>query len=201
MTAMNLILKSDAAHVLTDGAYCGPAGEICCVGSKAVAMPHGPAVYLGRGPLDVINAVAVAINLRPTFDAMSAALATVVKQIHLAASADNPRGIDLSSDHLIAGWSDELQRFTARFSTTLPRLGHEEYTASELRGMAAPPTSVDLADDLDPVHDGLRILREQRGYSERGSTIGGHAQLTSVYRDRIETRILERWPAPVALAA
>lgn len=62
-------------------------------------------------------------------------------------------------------------------------------------------TEAELAGDIDPVEDGLRIIEAQRHCkaiqgeeTEPSYGVGGFAQLTTVRAGEITTRILRRWP-------
>ena len=203
MTAVNVICTPTAALIFSDGAVeiMGKpgAGEL----AKTFPLPHCRAAYVARGDHTVQMAVLLAGNMAGGLDAIGDGLPGVIRRTE-ALFRDQFAGQDpAGSQHLVAGWSDRLGRFVAYCYTTEPTEGiplRELLTLPEVYISPAVDVpalaSLDAA-DLDSF--GLEVLRRQR--DAYPAKVGGFAQLTTVTGDRIEMRILERWPSPVALAA
>jgi hypothetical protein len=123
----------------------------------------------------------------------------------------------------IAGWSDRLQRMVAAVSKTCQPNDPDDPTALTRtagyepgvpvypgQGYALPEIDIQTVlrrplvsqadiDALDPERDGFALHSAQRRapgiYCNRAAYIvGGFAELTTVRRDRVESRIIHEWP-------
>jgi hypothetical protein len=191
MSALGVICTPDAAHVLTDGSMQAGSGERL-VGSKISIFAHARAVHAGRGCQFMALSVVGALNLNPSLDEMADKLPGVV-----SSSEELWRGhygvSPADSEHLLAGWSERLGAFCACLFTTVAT----DYAPARQLTLLdevflSPPVQVAPVETLDVPAIGRRILQCQRDADPE--RVGGFAQLTSVYADRIDTQILERWP-------
>lgn len=169
MTAVIVIIKPDAAHVLTDGVAQYPGPPVLTVPAhKAHIFPAHRAIFVARGMQTLGNIMARSMDGTGDLDAMADAL----------------------PEHARAAQTqvEQFPGFGQHWDMDGPQ--HPAYEVISPLAVATPMTPIELTPDLDPYTDGLAIMRAQR---EAEPTIGGFCQLTSVYRDRIETRVLERW--------
>ena len=210
MTALNLILRTDRACILTDGLVSHPDGRSAgFLYNKALPLPFQNAALAVRGPGGYLPILYAFLNHLPSFDAVVEKLpelAPMAREGYLRpsilAGTCPPEGWPV--DVALAGWHDGADWPDAYFMTSLARGGHAAWTMEAQHVLVSPPTRLPLdvvtdASCFDVERDGARLVRSQRGPYPGESTIGGFAELTSVYRDRIETKILERWPEDVTV--
>ncbi|NNM71419.1 hypothetical protein [Enterovirga aerilata] len=196
MTAVNVIRTTDAVHVFTDGLMATPEGAAVGRMGKAFPIPQARAVYVGRGQVELTASVFFELNTLSSVEEIVAALPTLVPTVgdRLEALAERFAGKVHRSDHTVAGWSEQGQRFvTLMFSThEIPGVCPAGQLAELQECVITPAVSVDRLGAMNAIEAGLAILRRQ--HVAEPAKVGGFAQLTTVYRDRIESRILERWP-------
>ncbi|AWN47647.1 hypothetical protein DK419_16095 [Methylobacterium terrae] len=218
MTAINVLVRPDRVHVMTDGAVFEPEGAVIGVMQKTYALAHVSAVIAIRGPTYLGAGLVEALNLANlrTFDDLLARLpATARVLIDHAMQHMNPAERDAASaridlrkfDIAVAGWSHRRgQGETYRLDTSKPGW-HLERQADGFFMPADNPALLARLDaagwDLsDPEQDAARLLElmhHQRAVPDRlpsgveCCTVGGFAQHTVITPDAITTRIVERW--------
>ena len=215
MTAINVFIRHAAAHVLTDGAFYQPDGTVTSVQQKPMILAPLNMVLAGRGQAFVMPILAAHINeVFDSFDATIAGLPDAFRHCigHLREHEPFRRYADDPYELFVAGFSEAQGRPELHVMFNHGQHGLPILTPIlELDSAVTPcdPAFVEhlgregfeAGESFDPISDGLRLLRAQRAASWRGigggvvQAVAGFAQLTSVYADRIETRILERWPA------
>ena len=215
MTAINVIVQSNAVHVLSDCAGIDTDGALQGLCAKVLAVPHLNLVVTGRSGarisltlmFDLVTAIAgtwselrdrICFHGKRHFDEFRPRLSFMDSSVF---------GPDF--DLLIAGLTD------AGKPAAYWMVSHDFYapdvlpwTVTDVGGVSIAPLEPamrkefyqqyppdTLPDALDPACDGLRILQMQRRYPMRyGPTgalyfaAGGAAQLTTVTRECITTR-------------
>lgn len=219
MSAVNILRQSDAVHILTDGLAISGEGDDNAL-PKAHGLAHINAAVAVRGTLVAEVLLLPIIRAHKSYDALKQNIGPVLRDcfdrfgevVDQVPGTGNGRDTDL----FIAGWTDagEPDCFLVTNHTRYPdAIPFEPMAIGGLMSVPHPPELTDefwesvrtrnpLAaswDDVDAAIDGLSLLELQRGYifdpgngSER-STVGAFAQLTTVRRDEITTRILRRW--------
>lgn len=213
MSAVNVLVQSNAVHLLTDAAIYQPDGMLSGLTQKVRSMPHLNCAaamrggYLGLAPImEEISAAGT------SFDSLKANMPALLRgcaaqYLHLLdRCAAGPE-----FEVVIAGIS-ETDGPSAYVVPSHDRYG-EPWTVTDLAGLVALPCDEHLlaevqriadgrsADDLDPIKDGLAIFDAQRAHPHLSNGdvcfVGGYAQLTTVTADGIASRIIRRWPDPV----
>lgn len=220
MTAINVLVRSDRVHVMTDGSVWEPEGAIIGVAQKVYILAHvsaviayrGPA-YLGPGLVGTLNAS----GMRSFDDLLTRLPATARMLIDHAIEHMDPTVLAEASARLdlrrfdiaVAGWSHARGRGEAyRLDTSKPGWRLEPQGAGFLMPADSPALLARLEDAGwsigDEAEDAARLLElvnHQRAVPDNlpnGAsfpTVGGFAQHTVITPDAIATRIVERWDA------
>lgn len=198
MTACNVIRKPDAIHILSDGLGL-QGGAASFLATKVLPVPHMRAALCVRGDAGLLGALAIGLFMRAgTFDEAADAMPRLLSDAFAPAIALGPLPPDAQAELILAGWSEKHDRPECWVTPTHDLYG-EAFTLIPFGdGLVQPLAAHDglwARATTDPTFDvetdGLALLRLQR--DTPGMQVGGFAQLTSVFRDRIETKILERW--------
>lgn len=209
MTAINILVQSDAAHILTDGAGYNDQGTFVSVTPKVFCLPHLSAAVAVSGTLPGMAAMMTTLGMESSYDGLKKAAPDYLNAALIASSRVSTS--DLASDIrlFVVGWSKDgpdAYRVVTKGDPSTPA-----WTVMPITGLAISPPEAQAKllplfadkdpDAIDPKVDGLRILEEQRrhrskipGTGQRLFIVGGFGQLTSVRRDHITTEILHRWP-------
>ncbi|MEH2468976.1 hypothetical protein V1281_001768 [Nitrobacteraceae bacterium AZCC 2161] len=223
MSAINVIVQSNAAHLLTDGAGYNADGTLMAIGPKVSLIPHLSCAVAIRGPQSACPILSELVGISAaTFDGLRAGIGDLLRR---AAEAYSPlfQQCQLGPDFeaVVAGIS-ETEGPCAFMVPSHSRFGTEPFTVVPTEGLTCTPNNADIlaaivaslpaecgADDLDPAKHGLAIMEIQRAYliANNGidghfAAVGGFAQLTTVTDGAVMSRILHRWPdIPAAVAA
>ncbi|MDB5579628.1 MAG: hypothetical protein JWR80_4804 [Bradyrhizobium sp.] len=223
MSAVNIIVQSDAVHLLTDGACYNDDGTMIAIGPKVTAIPHLSCAVAFRGPQSARPILSELIGISaPTFDTMRASVADLLRR---AAEAYAPlfeqcsQGADFEA--IVAGISETDGPY-AFIVPSHSRFGTEPFVVVPIGGLTCTPNNDAIlaeivaalpadcaADDIDPQTHGLAVMEIQRahlidnnGIDGHFAAVGGFAQLTTVTSEAVVTRILHRWPdRPVAVSS
>ena len=215
MSAVNIFRQTDAVHVVTDGYAIDDTAEpgtgAYFAVPKVFPLPHLNAVVAARGVL--LAPWLMAMCIARSGDSYDAAKQRAVQSARDCAGslANLPRGGLF--EFYVAGFSEttgaDSYCVTSSEATGVPvwqvvDLGTSSFAPSDQsvldemqRGL---PANLRTLDDLDPEREGLRVLELQRARHFTGvdsverMNIGCFAQITTVTRDAITTRILRRWP-------
>ena len=214
MTAINIIVSGDVAHVLSDGAFCSSDGIVRQIAPKVSLLPHIPAVVGILGNSVMLQGVTSEIQITcPNFEAIVQKLEPTARVMHdRTAGYVSSAGLATHFEIMVVGWSEVRQSFEIY---TLHNRENEEgawvVRQSDDPGgriTPAPPIELlnaqgwDLQDfsQFDPEVHGILLLSAQRTMKNVQTTdgvprrfVGGFAQLTTLERDRITSRILKRW--------
>lgn len=215
MSAINIIKHRDSVHMLTDGAAYGLDGNALFEGPKAFSLPNLPAVIAVRGPASLTPLLVPMISAKgvKSYDDLAAEAAAIAKETqHAFFSLLSVCQFGADFDFVFAGIKASGEPH-AGIVCSHDRHGIEPWQVTELGECSMLPgdaaihaafaerySHIASGDELDPARDGLAILEIQRacsvnvpGAADDFAIVGGFAQLTSVYPDRIETRCLKRW--------
>jgi len=214
MTAINVFIRPDAVHVLTDGAGYAPDGRLLTIEQKVIPLASLSVVLAARGIIGLLHLYAEQISKSfTTFDGLvEGVTAEVWKVIEHSQGKFSPGILEAHFDLIIAGWSERRDRAEMYLLCNHDTYGIPAWELAQADDGYISPGSeelfarlrargVDVFEKLDPETDGLRIIEEQRGMTwppaaggEPIRVVGGFCQLTTVRRDEITTRILKRWP-------
>lgn len=159
---------------------------------KVFSVPHLSAAFALRG----VSSMLLAVSLRlcdtfQSFDAMAEGAGDMLAGMFQP--LPKPYPVEANTDLVLAGWSERRKRpeAYAAYSYDANGTGAPAFTVVPLEpGMIAPHVPVD---DLDmDSGDFLHAVAKRQEAAHPGA-IGGFWQETTIWRDRIETRILERW--------
>lgn len=226
MTAINVIVTRDAAHLITDGLLTPPAaGELSVpigmnrlLGSKCYPLPHLGLAVAVRGAAALGPAIASTVSyLGETFDSIKDGLArTLRKEFSLSGlrqleSTYGPEGKNL--DIVVAGWSPKLNRPDAFFIVTHGNHpGIAPWQTIDTGPHMIAPSRPELLAEFEPritaliAADDLRSLDTLAGdLIDRQRTIesnvGGFAQVTTITADSTSSRIIARYDEVIGESA
>jgi hypothetical protein len=198
MSAIDVIIKSDAVHVITDGAGVDAEGCINFVASKVWSIAHCNAVIAVRGPSMAGPFICPCVGTNAaTFTELKASAAGVMREC-VGELSGLWAGVPLadSMDFVIAGWSETgpdafLVCSHDRWGPAWPNI--------QLSGLCNIPGDKEIVEalhlsDIDPEPDSVRMLEIS---AHRANIYWIPGQKTSVYAGRIETQIICRWPDDV----
>lgn len=227
MTAINVIIGDEAAHVITDGAAVNPNGLLMMLASKVHIYPHIKSVVAMRGMKTLTPSFADSISsFGQNYDEIKKSIGNNLRRL---VDLGGPALSKMCGPHaaqfdaVVTGWSDVANRPEAFVITTHGE--HPEiktaYEPVTIAGYVIAPTSRELIDEFDPSirayaniaelpGGGVRdkqlariarsIIERQRdlcvpiaGCEESQRVVGGFAQLTTVTRSNITSRILARY--------
>lgn len=195
VTACNVFVRPDAVHIMTDGAISAAEQEVGRM-HKPYLMPGSAAVLMATGAVYMTVTVGGLLDCKARdLDEMAELLPEMVRVAETECVKQGCGALNqMEGDFYLAGWSPEQEEFACYFMSTIERPNVPTRTVHYVAGAVSPEirTPVDLADKtLDPAVAGLAIMREQRRL--HAGVVGGFCQLTTVRRDEITTRVLERW--------
>lgn len=214
MTAINIVLRGDTAHVLSDGAGYTTDGAIVSFQQKVFPLATLNAAFAIRGSTWVWAPLLGFINeLHDTFDDLVGGLPETWARCRAAQSDFAGQQWDEPHEVLVVGISEARGLAEAYVLVNTPAHGLPVATMIPLaEGLVIPgePSWIEglAARGLDPTDeafdmevDGLRLLEEQRARAwpilidgPPRYAVGGFAQLTTVRRGEFSSRILRRWP-------
>ena len=221
MSAINVIKQKAAVHVITDGASWYQDRSFGPAAGKAWQLPHLNAVVAVQAGSRLTALMVVdTLNMAGrTYDelksnALEAIQTALVWRDQVALGPEPLKVLRI----VIAGWSETkgpdgfivVRNETGVFETgevvTTAHTPANQKIVAAIRDAIVP--NAPRHDDLVPERDGLAMIEVQRRIIDDRSAVplaGAFAQLTSVTREGITTRILKTWPedwgAPVIDAA
>ena len=214
MSACNIILHSDAVHVMTDGACFLPSRplEPFAFAAKAWVMPHLNAVAVNTGPSAFSPLVAQILSFASSFDGILDAswdglraafdqfpdLPDFSVMVAGFSESNGPSAFRVASGRKCSQHRDgSVTWFEPWSAVSLPKLSFVPGGADLSAEVAARIEGAKSADDFDPITDGVWLIERQR--ASRLAGVGGFVQLTSVTRDGITSRVIHRWPEDVSI--
>lgn len=198
MSALNVFVIDDHAHLVTDGAGFAR-GRLIALTPKAHPLPHLGIAVAFRGQIAITNQVKFYVQNFVTFDALMADAPAQLKRLHRRRRKMLGKLLPgmFNYDMAVAGFADG-RPFAWLFST-VDRPDAPAFTWTPVPFLLSMPqidhgTLRRLADGLPHDFDGAAaaIMDEQRRTGD--TLVGGYAQVTSVGREGITTRLLKRYP-------
>jgi hypothetical protein len=212
MTAVNVLIQRDAVHMITDGTGIREDDYVVVViSTKQFAVPGVRAVCGLRGCILVQNDINTALRSAKiaSFDLLKANLGSMVAEVAAQRSpvwdavpwTTHPGG---EFDLFVAGWSETTGPSAFCFSHRRQPDGtwslslHESSTAliapsdCTIDMMHSRPLAIAAQQqngpNMEPLLLGLMSM-QRLSYP-----VGGHADLTTITADKIETRRIAKWP-------
>lgn len=209
MSAIVTILHPNAVHFVTDTALYDSAGAYRGERSKVAIFSHMGAAFAVSGCALAMPIIMNQLWNLECYADLRAKLSGSLLQISQTIPLVTHDPDDARFRLWAAGWLEG--RPTAFITSTFPG-DSSAFELQPIAGISISPNSdlietavINLAagrssHDLDPARDGLAILEIQRRHKVKikntgklAHVVGGAAHLTSVFQDRIETRLLHRW--------
>ncbi|MDA9437238.1 hypothetical protein [Bradyrhizobium sp. CCBAU 51627] len=203
MTAFNVYVTPNAAHIFSDGAHFDRSHDMAIIGfgSKVVPLMPYPAAVGATGKAFIPNLIGTALaDIKfASFDDMLSGFPDVVQAfIHHAKAHVGDWGTFRAG---LVGWSPAEDRpmlsiIESDGTTVAAPTQLEQYFDPPIQGTFNLNTN-------NPAETGLKLLEQQRLLRgrERGSAsdrtfhgVGGFAQHTIITKDSIEMRVLKTWP-------
>lgn len=176
-------------------------------------------VVAARGPSILTPLIAESLqHAFTTFDEAVEGMAEVVEDaVDTYGRALAMCSIGTNFDMFVAGWSEARDCGETYFLSNMDRPGIPAWTRSKCGPVVISPNDAAMearlqrqgaALDLgrnDPLDVALRVMEEQRavkglqGGDEEVHGVGAFAQVTSVTREGISSRILRRWPDAIGM--
>lgn len=203
MTALNAILRPEAAYLISDGeAWDGFLGQQGCEAvprPKVLPLPHLNAAIGVRGCSALLPVLySRIVHNRTSFEDAAAHLGDDLRDTVTRMRAKMP---DLADhDVILVGWPLLANRPVCFVVCDHAKWGLEPFQVASSSGIVGPNDGSLLSrmnnvnflrDDspFDPETDAVSLIMAQ--HQMPGAFVGGFAQVTAVYRDRIETRVIE----------
>jgi hypothetical protein len=213
MTALNLIVQRDAAHLITDGAFYSDDGVPLFFASKAWSYGHVKAAFGISGRVDalfaqdLVNASPIASQAElKRFMADFARLVTARNdELHPESAGQPANGLRLAGVawNEEKGWPEGWAIGTYGHGVGSAKdgvlyVGGAGWVQPQFPGEAA---FLDRWADLDPVEDGRAILTAQRSWAHGPDrpagpalSVGGFGELISVSKDGVTVSRIIDWP-------
>ncbi len=202
MTALNAILRSDAAYVITDGeTWEGRAGVPGCEAvprPKVLPLPHLNAALASRGSAALLPILySRIVHLRSTFEEAAAFLGADLQD---AVTGMRQKMPDLAThDVVLIGWPELREGPECWLAVDHSKWGPPSFQPLRVSGVVSPDDG-SLAERMagrkvhedpgfDPETEAAALI-EAQGAMPKGC-VGAFVQLTTIRRDRIETRIVK----------
>lgn len=213
MSSVILFRQSDRVTVLTDGSCYEMNGTLIGHTPKVVPVPHLNAAIAIRGQSAALALVLGTLTQKAdAFEDVEKVLPDVLELLtpnHETQTGDvvdlyvagfGPDGPD---SYVMVNHSHHRGVSPFQATRTGPLCVAPGSRALEARMQELKPADAQTVDDIDPDDFGLEIIEEQRRerfelvgdvFGEEKSIVGSFAQMTTIWPDRIETKILRRWP-------
>ncbi|SFU67785.1 MULTISPECIES: hypothetical protein [unclassified Methylobacterium] len=202
MTALNAILRPDAAYLITDGesrqSLGGLPGSELAPRPKVLPLPHMNAALASRGSAALLPILYSRIaHLRSTFEEAAAFLGTDLQDTVTGMRQKMP---DLAMhDVVLIGWPESRDGPECWLAVDHSKWGPPAFEAIRVSGVVSPDDG-SLAERMggrevledstfDPETESAALI-EAQGAMPAGC-VGAFVQLTTIRRDRIETRIVK----------
>ena len=202
MTALNAILRPDAAYLITDGetweGRAGVPGYEAAPRPKVLPLPHLNAALAIRGSGALLPILySRIVHYRSTFEEAAAFLGTDLQDTVTGMRGKMP---DLADhDVVLIGWPEQRDGPECWLAVDHAKWGPPPFEASRVSAVVSPDDGslaarmggrhVHEDPTFDPEAEAAALIEAQR---DMPSCVGAFVQLTTIRRDRIETRIV-RW--------
>lgn len=184
MTAVSVFIRPAAAYIVTDGMVNnrGTKTPLC----KVATFPHLRAALVTRGNIQIGAGLAAYVGfMRHSMEEAARSFADDLTKIR----AGLLHKIDgcAEAQAVLVGWPEAGSVPEAVFASCGPAGDGGPTLFSEIVMPALPDPVV-----FDAPQDAVGITAAQR--SAYPDDVGGFVELTTIYRDRIVSEILHRWP-------
>lgn len=192
MSALNVIVRNDGAHLITDAAG-SMAGRLMALTPKTFIFPHLGVAAGFRGHIGVMRSLSFLFGQYPSREAMVRGLPHDFRRQYRLRRRLLPSVFDF--DLGIIGFDG--RPFGWLFSS-VDRPGFPSFRLNEATSYFSPEAGAEammrardlMSDDVDEA--ALAVLDGQRHAED--VVVGGYAQITSADADGFNTRLLARWP-------
>jgi hypothetical protein len=213
MSAINVVLKKSSVHIICDAASYDERGNLIAAVPKVALLPHLNAAIACRGPrisvplfADLLPAIAT------TYDELKTEAPTFLRDLQPMLQASFAHcSLGTEFDVVVAGISETAGPDAYLICSHTRYGGVQPWTTVQLAELTTLPGDLDIRarfidrvphdiEAFDPERDGLTVLEAQRAapIEHAGDKsfvgVGGFAQVTSITRDGIVTKVIHRWP-------
>lgn len=194
MSALNVFVLGDEAHIVTDGAV-SSFGVLMRLTNKAVALPHLGLVIGLRGRMGMVNRLIFALGKYCSQAAALEGLPLQLRKEFGIATKLFPKfyGFDLG----VVGLKDGKP--FARLLSSVERPGQPAFSWLDIHGLwASPPISDEqlraIGAALPHAFDAAAITLVDAQRESKIVGVGSFVQATTVNADGITTRLLKTYP-------
>ncbi len=213
MTAINVFVKDDGVHFITDGITYMPAAK-AAVGrmAKVQSLPWlGAAIATaGTAVAGYMTAAAIGDAAIETFDGLIERLPDIVRKGADELRRDGNPFLD-DCETVIGGWSEGRERYEAYALATMSNNGQPPFTLRPVTRYLRPYPAAIISAPFDSAagqRDGLAILSAQRDAPAEGTdgqltgrAVGAFGQWSHLSRDGLTIRCIGTWPEDTAKIA
>jgi hypothetical protein len=213
MSACNIIVRPDVAYLFADGAAYDQDGRVTSISGKIQPLASISAAMITTGRvLDSIFYAGALDGRADDFDDLIENVSNWLPEIVLECLSNF--GVDdhgLGQRLVFAGWSKKRNACYGFGIATMDDIsGHKAFEvirvdtamqspalteAEFLTGFGHAPTMADVADIETMALTVVELQRQQKQeWADGQHIVGGILELVTVQRDRIESRVLKRWP-------
>lgn len=223
MTAINTLQTNDAIHFFSDGAYIDPSSNrMVATSPKVFTFPHARCAIGISGPMELCRSLSTVGLLCQTIDQVVGDVEAILPElIKVVLDGWPPLNFGVYIGGFSAEGEHQFYRLDAKTTDSTFKFIRCDadcwnYEPALTQSSIALVLGEDKANEFDrgfierleisdPVAHGTLALEAQRRIKVCDSslsggsayTVGAFAQVTSVYCDRVESRILKRWPDQV----
>jgi hypothetical protein len=209
MSAINVVVLEDRSHLITDGAAIDQHGNLVCTMAKVLPLPHLNCAIAFRGSpaMQSIFFAGIQSSGLSSFAGLRSHLSEVLRQ-HIepvrgqVVAQYGQAACDADIFIVGAGCAFVL----ATHDGNAP--GVPAWQPVDIEGVFFAPSNAAVATEFARIQiefsdqKAIELVTRQRGIAaplaanpEPGPcSVGGFVQATSVFADRIETKVLKHWP-------
>lgn len=194
MSAINVFVREDSVHLVTDGAGYAD-GKLNAVVQKACILPHLNCAFAARGPIEILQELNIVLSGYQSVETMKRALAEDLPLVF----SDR---IDADPDH----WHFDLvvagMKASGPFAWLISSLPRPEHRAFELMPIpfawGSPPVSAAMQGTIgnlitdDPRAAAKAMLEAQRLSTD--TTVGAYGQMVTIVDEGAYVELICRWP-------